>query len=84
MNNIRNEDLLRLFGMHLAELRRERLQTQKSLAFRSNIEISQISRIERGLLNPTLSTLNVLAKSLEMTLPELCDFNLIDSDKDKS
>ena len=44
------------------------------LAFEANIEYSQIARIERGITNPTISTLYVLAKSLDVKPQDLLKF----------
>lgn len=44
------------------------------LAFEADIEYSQIARIERGIANPTISTLYVLAKSLDVKPQDLLKF----------
>lgn len=74
MNSIRNEIVLKTFGKHLAQTRRKLGFTQKELAFKANIEISQVSRMERGLINPTLSSLYAIANSLDVPLGELVSF----------
>lgn len=74
MINVRDEALLERFGKHLAKLRKQKKVTQRKLAYDSDISISQISRIERGLINPTLSTLNTIAASLQIPLKELLEF----------
>jgi transcriptional regulator with XRE-family HTH domain len=71
MNNLRDKELLREFGKQVRKLRLERSFTQKELAFKMDVEISQISRIERGLINPTLSTIVHLAKCLNTSV---CSF----------
>jgi len=48
--------------------------SQEKLAFIADVSLSQVSRIERGLINPTLSTLSALAKGLEVPLKKLVDF----------
>jgi ribosome-binding protein aMBF1 (putative translation factor) len=73
---IRNTDVSKAFGSHLAKLRKKKGFSQRELAFASNVEISQISRIERGLLNPTLSTLYTIAMALEIPLGKLCSFDV--------
>jgi transcriptional regulator with XRE-family HTH domain len=45
--------------------------TLEQLAFASDIEISQVHRVEKGSINPTLSTLSALSKGLDMTIAEL-------------
>jgi len=75
MINVRDEDLLRKFGIQLSAVRQKLKFTQRELAYSSDISISQISRIERGLINPTLSTMNRLADTMGVPLKELCDFD---------
>ena len=46
----------------------------EQLAHLCNIEYSQISRIELGQINTTLSTIKILANALEIHPKELLDF----------
>lgn len=71
MNNLRDKELLIKFGERLKTIRNERNMTLEQLAFASDVEISQVHRIEKGSINPTLSTLSALAKGLDMTIAEL-------------
>ncbi len=71
MNNLRDKELLIKFGERLKTIRNEHNMTLEQLAFASDIEISQVHRIEKGSINPTLSTLSALAKGLEMSIAEL-------------
>ena len=50
------------------ELRKARRMTQRQLAEKSGIQQAEISRIEAGNSNPTLSTIAVLAYALEAEL----------------
>ena len=70
MNNLRDKELLIKFGDRLKTIRNERNMTLEQLAFASDVEISQVHRIEKGSINPTLSTLSALAKGLDMTIAE--------------
>jgi transcriptional regulator with XRE-family HTH domain len=45
--------------------------TMEELAFACEVEYSQISRIERGKTNTTLTTLDALAKGLGLTMEDL-------------
>ena len=65
---------LKEFGKKLKKLRKEKGFSQAQLAFESNIEISQISRIERGLINTTIANAKHLSKILEVDLKEMFDF----------
>jgi len=71
MNHLRDTELLKTFGEGVKKLRQERGFTQKQLALKMDVEISQVSRIERGLNNPTLTTLIHLAESLEVNVCQL-------------
>ncbi|MBO9703672.1 MAG: helix-turn-helix transcriptional regulator [Sporocytophaga sp.] len=48
--------------------------TLETLAALSEIEYSQVSRIERGVINTSLSNVFVLAEALEVTYKDLFDF----------
>lgn len=71
MNNLRDKELLIKFGDRLKTIRNEHNMTLEQLAFASDIEISQVHRVEKGSINPTLSTLSALAKGLDITIAEL-------------
>jgi transcriptional regulator with XRE-family HTH domain len=45
--------------------------TQEDLAFTANITVSPLSRIERGLSNPTWTTILRITTALDVTLAEL-------------
>lgn len=45
------------------------------LAFEADIEYSQIAKIERGISNPTISTVYGLAKALNIQVIELFKFS---------
>lgn len=74
VNKIRDRELLDRFGRHLKSLREAKGLSQEKLANLCDVTISQISRIERGQVNTTISTLEVLAKALEISRSELMDF----------
>jgi len=57
--------------MKLREIRKRRRLTQMELARRAGLDQSQISKIERGLINPSLRTVVHLARILDVTLDEL-------------
>ena len=64
------------FGMHLKKLRKEKGISQAQLAFEANIEISQISRIERGLINTTIANAKLISKILDVPINRLFDFDV--------
>lgn len=71
MKYLRDNDFLKSFGNHLRKVRKENNFTQEELANDIGVEISQISRIERGILNTSISTVNEIAKALNIPLNNL-------------
>lgn len=55
----------------IRQLRLKRGITQEELAFDSNVTVSALSRIERGLSSPVFTTLVKLADALDVTPAEL-------------
>ena len=75
-----NEGII-AFAVQLKKIRlRERL-TQSQLAFESGLSLSQVARIETARINPTLSTVFALARALNVTLPDLFNFDLDQKDE---
>ena len=71
-----DEKSLKLFALHLKSIRQSKNFTQQQLAFESGISLSQIARIETARINPTLSTVFQIARTLEVTPKELFDFEI--------
>jgi transcriptional regulator with XRE-family HTH domain len=71
MNKLRNPELLEKFGQHLKNLRTAKGMTQEELSYACDMELSQVYRIEKGKINATLTTLEALAKGLEISVGEL-------------
>ena len=61
-------------GKRIQEIRIEKNISQQDLAARCNFEKSNMSRLEAGRVNATLSTLEILAKALEVNIKELFNF----------
>ena len=74
MDNTSKKDILIQFGNKLRNLRVEKGFTQEQLANELGVEISQISRIERGLINTSLTTILAIIKILKIDSTELFDF----------
>lgn len=68
MINIKDDIFLNALGKRLKAVRTERGYTQESLAYKADLSLSQIGRIERGTINPTISTLNHICKTLKVDL----------------
>lgn len=62
------------FGKNLRKHRKLKGFTQEQLANDLGIEISQISRIERGVINTSIGNLNSIAKVLKIDIKDLFDF----------
>lgn len=58
-------------GKQLKRLRIDRQLSQEELADKSEVDRTLISRIERGVANPSLMTLSIICYVLEVTLSEL-------------
>ena len=71
-----NNKKLERFGLHIAELRRERRLSIRELALRSGIEHKQINSIELNKTSIRLDTLFKLADGLEMHPKDLLDFEM--------
>ncbi|MBD1383747.1 helix-turn-helix transcriptional regulator [Mucilaginibacter rigui] len=69
--NIKNDEVIKAFGRRLRDLRISTGLSQEQLANEAEIPLSQVGRIERGEINPTLSSINVLAKALKIEIKEL-------------
>jgi transcriptional regulator with XRE-family HTH domain len=74
VNNVKDIAYIKSFGNNLRKVRLSKQITQETLAYMSDIPISQIGRIERGEINTTISTAKVIAISLEMNPKDLFDF----------
>lgn len=64
------------FAEQLKKIRLKEGYTQNQLAFESGLSLSQIARIETARINPTLSTVFTLARTLNVPLTDLFDFEL--------
>jgi transcriptional regulator with XRE-family HTH domain len=71
---LRDNTFLTNFGVRLRKLRKQRGFTQETLANEVGVEISQISRIERGILNTSISLANTISKALDIPIKDLFDF----------
>jgi len=67
---------LQAFADQLKKVRKQKKMTQEDLAYQSDLSLSQIARIETARINPTLSTVFKIARTMEVELKELFDFEL--------
>jgi transcriptional regulator with XRE-family HTH domain len=69
------ENLLQIkVGKRIQQIRIEKNISQQDLAARCNFEKSNMSRLEAGRANATLSTLEIVSKALEVDVVELFKF----------
>ena len=74
MKYVRDQEGLNRFGARLRYLRLAQGLTQEALAAEAGLEFSQIGRIERGIINTSLSTVFILANTLHVDVRDLFDF----------
>lgn len=77
MNNNRDKIRLKEFGEHFRLIRKSKNLSQDALALEADIEKSQISRIERGVINPTVTTLLILAEAMEIPVSTFFKYHSI-------
>lgn len=63
-------DILKLFGKNLRKIRESKGFTQEQLANELGLEISQISRIERGVINTSIFTLYQISEFFKIDINE--------------
>ncbi len=73
---IRDNEGLKLLALKLKEVRSKLNYTQEDLAYESGLSLSQIGRIETSKINPTVSTIFKIARTLKIKPSELLDFKL--------
>ncbi len=71
MKRIRNEKLLKDFGAQVRTIRQSKNMTLEALAEAAGIEYSQVIRVEAGKVNATISTIEAIAKGLDVGIGEL-------------
>ena len=71
---VNKEKVLAKFGKRLTALREEQGISIRELAARSNLEYSQVQRIEKGKVNFAYTTLVALAEGLDISPATILDF----------
>lgn len=75
MISIRHEELIKAFGNHVRELRKQKGYTMQKLAEEAGIDPRQLSYIELGKVNTTISSIYTIAKALNISISELVKLN---------
>ncbi len=76
VNNLRNEKFMVAFGDNLKKIRLQKKLSREMLSAYSDVEVMQIYRIEKGIINTTISTVYALAAGLQVHPKKLMDFDL--------
>lgn len=74
MINNRDKKVISSFGKHLRKLRLEKKLSQEELNFRTELSKNMVGMIERGEVNPTLTTILALANGLGLSKKTLMDY----------
>lgn len=75
MENLNEKEFLIAFGKNLRKVRKARGFTQAQLANDIGVEISQISRIERGIISTSIGSCNAISNALKIQVKDLFNFN---------
>ena len=74
MKYLRHTDGIKKLGDRIRAIRLSKNISQEDLAYKANVEFSQISRIERGIINTSISHAFVIAEALGVSMKYLFDF----------
>jgi len=74
MKYSRHDKGIKDFGKNLKKIRKQKKITQEQLAFDTGLELSQIGRIERGVINTSISNVFIIADALGINHKELWEF----------
>ena len=76
VKDIKKEKFLKTFGIHLSKIRKAKKISQEQLSFDTGIDLSTISRVERGILNISTYNAYLIAKALSIPYSQLHDFDV--------
>ena len=71
MIKIKNYKAIKAFGEKVREIRISKNFSQEELANLADVPLSQIGRIERGEINPTLSSIVAISDALNVKIKDL-------------
>jgi len=81
---IKKDILQRNFGLHVKNLRLNKGFTQVEVSSNMNKDQQSLQRIESGKISPSLFYLFQLANSLDVSISELMDFEVIEKKSKKT
>lgn len=70
----KSDEITVLFGQRVKQLRLQAGMSQETFADKCGLDRTYVSGIERGVRNPTLEVIEVIARGLEIKLNHLFDF----------
>jgi transcriptional regulator with XRE-family HTH domain len=76
VNYKHNPEFVKAFGEHVRKLRLQQGHSMRSFAILADIEYKQLSLIEHGSINTTISTAQTLAEALNIPVKDLFDFKV--------
>ena len=68
VSQLKSKQAIEVLAANVKLHRLRRNLTQEKLAIMADIEFSQVSRIERGIINTSVSVVFVIAKALDVSL----------------
>lgn len=68
-------ELAEQLGVKIKQIRKTAKLTQEKLAEKTGLSVEYISRIERGVAQPSFKTIEMLADALNVTVKDFWDFN---------
>ena len=75
MNESKVSPIQKKLGQRVRDRRLELGMTQEELGFKTGLDRTYISGIERGLRNPALKNLGKLSKALKISIDQLMKFD---------
>lgn len=77
-------DMINQLGKRIKQIRKAAKLTQARLAEKTRLSVEYISRLERGISQPSFKTLEALSKSLNVNVKDFFDFKVPVSFRDKN
>lgn len=79
-----NTALSRAFGITVARLRKRKGWSQEVLGYESGLTRTYISLLERGAASPTLNTVDMLARNLDLDAAQLIQLALFELNRSRA
>lgn len=65
---------MKALGKRIKDLRKAQELSQEDLSYEADIPLSQVGRIERGEINPTVSSIAAISDALKVDLRDIFSF----------